>query len=126
MKMIPRVSSETLVLENTFQGKGRPLRHLHYEQDEWFYALESDFIFEVGQETFHRHPGDSLFAPRRVPHAWAHTGSGQGRILVAFFPAGQMEAFFRSYMKGGAPLLTDPEVWRAHGMEMLGPPLAVK
>jgi hypothetical protein len=35
-------------------------------------------------------PGDSLFAPRRVPHVWAHVGEGRGSILVAFTPAGKM------------------------------------
>jgi len=56
------------ILENTFHEKGGPARHLHYEQDEWFYVVESEFIFEIGQEKFRLNPGDSLFAPPRVPH----------------------------------------------------------
>src|SRR4030088_1131725 len=31
------------ILENTFQAKGGPARHLHYDQDEWFYILEGEF-----------------------------------------------------------------------------------
>ncbi len=57
-----------LILENTFHAKGGPARHLHFDQDEWFYALEGDFVVEVGQERFLLKPGDSLFAPRRIPH----------------------------------------------------------
>ena len=34
-----------LILENTFYAKGGPARHLHYHQDEWFYALEGEFMF---------------------------------------------------------------------------------
>ena len=31
------------ILENTFLAKGGPSRHLHYDQDEWFYILEGEF-----------------------------------------------------------------------------------
>ena len=48
--MCAQDSPGVLVLENTFHQKGGPARHLHYEQDEWFYSLEGEFIVEVGQE----------------------------------------------------------------------------
>src|SRR5689334_11850528 len=114
------------ILENTFLAKGGPARHLHYEQEEWFYVLEGEFKFEVGTQRFHLHPGDSLLAPRRVPHVWAFTGEGCGRILVEFLPAGKMEAFFREVTKANAMPPQDPEIWRAHGMELLGPPMPVE
>src|SRR5512145_3330844 len=69
------------ILENTFHQKGGPARHLHYHQDEWFYAVEGEFIIEVGSERFTLNPGDSLLAPRQVPHVWAYTGDTQGRML---------------------------------------------
>lgn len=113
------------VLENTFHARGGPARHLHYDQDEWFYALEGEFLFEVGQERLRLMPGDSLLAPRNVPHVWAFAGEQRGRILIAFFPAGKMEAFFRIVAQANAMPPQDPALWRAHGMELLGPPLAV-
>jgi len=113
------------ILENTFLAKGGPARHLHYDQDEWFYVLEGEFQFEVGAERFRLQPGDSLLAPRQVPHVWAFVGEARGRILVAFFPAGKMEAFFREVTKANAMPPQEPGVWRAHGMELLGPPLPV-
>src|SRR5260221_13329851 len=79
--------SDPFILENTFLAKGGPARHLHYDQDEWFYVLEGEFQFEVGAERFRLQPGDSLLAPRRVPHVWAFVGEPRGRILVAFFKA---------------------------------------
>jgi len=118
--------SDPFILENTFLAKGGPARHLHYDQDEWFYVLEGEFQFEVGAERFRLQPGDSLLAPRRVPHVWAFVGEARGRILVAFFPAGKMEAFFREVTKANAMPPQDPGVWRAHGMELLGPPLPVE
>ena len=118
--------SGLFILENTFLAKGGPARHLHYEQDEWFYSLEGEFLFEVGTQRFHLHPGDSLLAPRQVPHVWAFVGETRGRILVAFQPAGKMEAFFREVTKANAMPPQTPEIWRAHGMELLGPPLPVE
>ena len=124
-KVVPQESSGLLVLENTFHAPGGPARHLHYDQDEWFYALEGEFIVEVGAQRFSLQPGDSLLAPRQVPHVWAYIGDTRGRMLIAFMPAGKMEAFFREVTKANAMPPQDPAVWRAHGMELLGPPLAV-
>ena len=124
-KVVPQDSSGLLVIENTFHAKGGPARHLHFDQDEWFYAVEGEFIIEVGQERIRMNPGDSLMAPRRVPHVWAHIGDARGRMLIAFMPAGQMEAFFREVTRADAMPPQDPALWRAHGMELLGPPLAL-
>ena len=118
--------SDLFVLENTFLTKGGPARHLHHDQEEWFYVLEGSFLLEVGAERFRLQPGDSLLAPRQVPHVWAFVGEGRGRILIAFLPAGNMEAFFREVTKANAMPPQDPALWRAHGMELLGPPLPVE
>lgn len=125
-KAVPQDSSGLLIIENTFQARGGPARHLHYDQDEWFYAVEGEFIIEVGQDRFTLKPGDSLLAPRQVSHVWAYVGATPpGRILIAFMPAGKMEAFFRQVTRANAMPPQDPELWRAHGMELLGPPLAL-
>lgn len=124
-KVVPAESGGLLVLENTFHAKGGPARHLHFEQEEWFYALKGEFLLEVGERRLRLGPGDSVLAPRRVPHVWAHVGEGPGRMLIAFMPAGQMEAFFRIVTKADAMPPLDPELWRAHGMQLVGPPLEV-
>lgn len=124
-KVLPGDSDALLVLENTFHKRGGPARHLHHDQDEWFYALEGEFVIEVGEKRMGLKPGDSLFAPRKVPHVWAYIGDTRGRILIVFTPAGKMEAFFREVTKADAMPPQDPELWRAHGMELLGPPLPI-
>ncbi|HSM57857.1 MAG TPA: cupin domain-containing protein [Candidatus Sulfomarinibacteraceae bacterium] len=116
-------SSGIFIVENTFHARGGPARHLHYAQDEWFYVLEGEFLMEVGAERTTLKAGDSVFAPRQVPHVWAHVGHGRGRILITFTPAGQMEAFFREVTKVDAMPAQDPALWQAHGMALLGPPL---
>ena len=61
-KVTPGDAHDILILENTFHAKGGPARHLHVDQDEWFYTLEGEFRFEVGEKKFHLKPGDSLLA----------------------------------------------------------------
>ena len=124
-KVTPQDSRDHLIIENTFRAKGGPARHLHYNQDEWFYILKGEFQFEVGQKKFRLQPGDSLLGPRKVPHVWACVSNDGGGILIAFMPAGKMESFFRAVTKANAMPPQDPELWQFHEMELLGPPLAV-
>jgi quercetin dioxygenase-like cupin family protein len=114
-----------LILENTFHAKGGPPKHLHHAQDEWFYCLEGEFVLEVGEKRFDLRPGDSVLAPRQIPHVWAHVGETTGRMLITFTPAGQMEAFFREVNKANAMPPQTPELWSAYGMQLLGTPLRV-
>jgi mannose-6-phosphate isomerase-like protein (cupin superfamily) len=125
-KVLPQDTPGVLVLENTFHRPGGPARHLHHDQDEWFYVVEGEFVIEIGSDRLCLGPGDSVLAPRQIPHVWAFVGTGHGRILIAFTPAGQMEAFFREVTKANAMPPADPDLWRAHGMELLGPPLVVR
>ena len=61
--------------------------------------MEGEYVFEVGQERMRLRPGDSLLAPRRVPHVWAYVGETPGKILIGFQPAGKMETFFQEAAK---------------------------
>ena len=69
------------VVEIRHHSKGGPGRHVHFDQEEWFYVLEGEYVFEVGQTRFRLKPGDSAFGPRNVPHVWAFVGDQPGRIL---------------------------------------------
>jgi quercetin dioxygenase-like cupin family protein len=111
------------VIENTNRAKGGPARHLHVAQEELFYVIEGEYVIEVGADRFTLKAGDSLMAPRQVPHVWARTGEAIGRLLITFTPPGRMEAFFDEVSKAGGMPPQDPALWRAHGMELVGPPL---
>jgi mannose-6-phosphate isomerase-like protein (cupin superfamily) len=54
--------------------KGGPARHLHHEQEEWFYVLQGEYVIEVGEERYELGPGDCALAPRKVAHTWAYVG----------------------------------------------------
>lgn len=107
--------------------KGGPPLHRHYSQDEWFYIIRGEFLVQVGDDRGALAPGDSAFAPRRIPHAFAMTSDGEGQMLVLFQPAGSMEDFFRQMSAFGAGTSASEQlpkrVWEEHGMELLGPPL---
>ena len=51
-KVTPADSAGVLVLENTFRAPGGPARHLHHDQDEWFYVVEGEFAMEIGASGF--------------------------------------------------------------------------
>lgn len=104
----------------------RPVKHFHRAQDEWFYVLEGRYEMHVGDETFQMAPGDSVLAPRLVPHVWACVSEEPGRIMAALQPAGTIEAFFRELPKYVARNASPEEFQalnRAHGMEVVGPRL---
>ena len=86
-------ASALFVIEHASRKKGGPPRHLHHNENEWFYVIEGEYIAEIGSERFHLKPGDSILGPREVPHGWAYVGEGAGKLLIAFAPAGKMEAF---------------------------------
>ena len=118
-----------LCIYDTFRtDKGGPALHRHHQQDEWFYVIRGEFIVQVGEDRMTIGPGDSAFAPRKIPHAFAKVSEGEGQVLILFQPAGNMEDFFLQMSKLGkdGPKSQDAalkQLWLDHGMEILGPPL---
>jgi quercetin dioxygenase-like cupin family protein len=116
------------IYDTVREEKGGPALHRHHHQDEWFYVVRGEFIVRVGSDTMSLHPGDSAFAPRTIPHAFALVSEGVGQLLVLFQPAGNMEDFFLQMSRIGpdAPRSQAAglrQLWVDHGMELLGPPL---
>jgi len=112
--------------ESLWQTKGGPPLHVHHHQEEWFYVVEGDYVFQIGEEKFRVAAGDSVLAPREVPHAFAHVRDARGQIISVFQPAGEIEAFFHEYGKlGDATVEQTKRLYRSHGLELLGPPLNV-
>ena len=107
----------------------RPAKHFHHSQDEWFYTIEGEYELHVGDDKFHLGPGDSVLAPRKVPHVWGCVSEKPGRLLTIFQPAGEMEAFFRElpkYVARNASVEELQKLFRAHGMEVVGPRLPIQ
>jgi quercetin dioxygenase-like cupin family protein len=112
------------MIEHTNLLAGGPPLHFHLEQEEWFYVMEGEVLFQVGEKRLQLKAGDSVLAPRKIPHAFAGAGAKPGRMLIAFTPAGKIEGFFREMAHGKVDLM-DPALFRRYDMEVVGPPLKV-
>ena len=128
-----KVSSEDTdggfcAFESIGNAKIGPPLHIHHKQDELFMVKEGEFTIMVGNETFKLKPGDTLLAPRKLPHAFVQTSEGISKLIVLFQPAGKMEEFFIEMGKLTGPTDRDKfqKLFRDHGMEIVGPPLQGK
>jgi mannose-6-phosphate isomerase-like protein (cupin superfamily) len=116
------------IFEALTHKEDRPVRHLHYEQDEWFFVVDGEYEMHIGDAVFTLGPGDSAFGPRKIPHVWGCTSEKPGRIIALLQPAGTIEEFFRElpkYIARKASLQELDELNRRHGMQTLGPRLPI-
>jgi len=122
--LTPETNGAVFIMENRNMQRGGPPRHIHYEQEEWFYFVEGsdDVLMEVGDTKLRLKPGDSVLAPRNVPHVWAYLGLAPGRMLFAFTPAARIQSFFEEASRPDATV-GDPGRFERHGMKVVGPPL---
>jgi quercetin dioxygenase-like cupin family protein len=81
------------LMESVTQPGGGPPPHIHHRECEIFFILEGRYEFRVAGSVIHAEPGDTVFAPRGVPHAFRNIHSGISRMLVGVCPAGA-ERFF--------------------------------
>ncbi len=108
------------------QGRGTPL-HIHNSQDEIFYVIAGAYYFQVGDQKYNLGIGDSIFLPRKVPHAWTQI-SEKGKMTVILQPAEKLEDFFITM----AGLDHEPDaneikkVFLDNEMQVVGPALKVE
>jgi quercetin dioxygenase-like cupin family protein len=82
---------------------GAPL-HTHRNEDEYSYVLEGRVGVQLGDEVLEAGPGELVFKPRGVQHAFWNAGDEPARLLELISPAG-----FENYFRELAPLLAAPE-----------------
>lgn len=114
------------VFESTRIKEGGPSLHYHFDQDEWWYVLGGEFLIKVGDITYEAKAGDSVFGPRKIPHAFAKVGEGEGRLLMFFQPAGKMEECFTKISEGATKNMTEEQQDKfreEHGFKRVGPAL---
>lgn len=108
-----------------FQKIG-PQLHVHFDQDEIFYVVEGEFLFQIDTERMTLKAGDTIFLPRAVPHTWLQL-SDKGKLVYFLQPAGQMEEFFKKMneLQGPPSEALIQQIHQAHGMKVLGPPISL-
>lgn len=110
--------------QNGSTSKGGPPLHIHPYQDEFFYIVEGEYLFQVGDEKYQMKPGDTIFLPRNVQHAFVQL-SDKGKVVVSFMPAGKMEDFFKTTDSWTSPPTFEviTKAFEDHDMKIVGPPL---
>ena len=73
--------------------------HTHRHEDEYTYVLEGEIGVQLGEEVRVAQPGDLVFKPRGVPHAFWNATDTMARALEIISPAG-----FERYFAELAPL----------------------
>lgn len=122
------------VLEHRLPYGSAPPTHVHHDEDETFHILEGCVRFRVGGAERIVRAGDTLIAPRGVPHAFRVESPLGARVLTV--TRGGFEAMVREVSRpaadAGLPPTEPPSpamqahlaaACLAHGIELLGPPL---
>ncbi len=123
------------VLEHRASFGDSPPLHIHHEEDEIFHVLEGEGRYRVGETDRRAAPGETLLAPRGVPHTYRVESPGGARMLTV--TRGRFEAFVRSLGRpaehDGLPAPSGPptpeqadalaRTCLRFGIELVGPPL---
>jgi len=105
---------------------GGPPLHIHPYQDEWFYVVEGEYFFQVGEDKYTMKLGDTIFLPRNVQHAFIQL-TEKAKMIVSYLPAGKMEDFFKVTDSWTSPPTNEEivKVFEEHDMKVVGPPLKI-
>ena len=68
-------------------GMGVP-RHTHTREDEAYFVLAGELEVTVQDKVFVLQAGDTLMAPRDIPHQLRNSGGVENHYLLVFSPAG--------------------------------------
>jgi quercetin dioxygenase-like cupin family protein/catechol 2,3-dioxygenase-like lactoylglutathione lyase family enzyme len=120
--------------EVTVPPGGGPPPHIHYREEETFYLTRGTLTIQVGDETLHASPGDSVYLPRGIVHCFKNTGNLEAKFLMVATPAGLEkffeEAFYPAEDRSAAPPpITEAMLTRLlaaasnYGLDLLPPPL---
>ena len=89
------------LIESKMNKGTEPPPHVHDREDELFYVLSGELKVFAEGKVFTISPGESVFLPRKIPHAYLIT-SNVCHVLALMTPGG----FFNAISKMNAPART--------------------
>ena len=75
--------------------RSKPERHTHTREDEALFVISGELKASVGDELFTPGAGETLIAPRNIPHQLRNSGDVANHYLIMFSPAG-FEEFLKA------------------------------
>jgi mannose-6-phosphate isomerase-like protein (cupin superfamily) len=124
------------ILESLAPHGDAPPLHVHRDEDEAFHVIDGELLVRVGDEQSTVAAGETVLAPRAVPHTYRVTSREGARWLI--ITRGGFERFVRAAARPAErPQLPAPSgpptpdeaaafalVADQHGIDLIGPPLA--
>ena len=124
------------VLEHWAALGDSPPLHIHHDEDEVFHVLDGEVTYQVGGVSRRARAGDTVIAPKRIPHTYRVESAEGARMLTVTH--GQFESFVRALGRPaqtqGLPVPSGPptpeqaeslaRTCLEFGIELVGPPLS--
>jgi len=104
-----------------------PPRHVHSREDELFYVLEGELVFELDGERHTVRGGDTVYLRRGVVHTYQNFTTSDARLLITTTPGNFCNLFIE--MSAATPPGTMPSfelidtIATKYGISTLGPPM---
>jgi mannose-6-phosphate isomerase-like protein (cupin superfamily) len=124
------------IIEHRSPYGDSPPTHLHHDEDEVFHVIEGRLRLRVGNEELTAGPGDTVVAPKGLPHTYRVESPEGARYLTLVTGAG-FESMVRAVSRpAAAPGLPPPamptpadverlaRIAASHAIDIVGPPLA--
>jgi mannose-6-phosphate isomerase-like protein (cupin superfamily) len=120
--------------EELLPQRSSPPLHVHHDADEAWFVLDGAITFRVQDDEFGAESGSFVWGPRGLPHSF-RVDSPTARLLGLALPGG-FDRFVRATGRPAEALTLPPApdgppdmgplvaAARAHGIEVLGPPMA--
>ena len=116
------------ILEDSSPPHHGPPLHRH-PFDEFWYILKGEFLFELDGKQCVAKPGDFIHAPANVPHTFQNNLAEESKLLMIARPGG-IHTYFTELANAAVNHPGDIAAMNAvgakYGIEVLGPPLAVR
>jgi quercetin dioxygenase-like cupin family protein len=107
--------------------KSGPPLHRHSREDELFYVLEGELVFQLDGVRHTVGPGGTVYSPRGVVHAYQNFTTSDARLLIATMPGAfgvMFEEVSAATPAGRLPSMAVLEaLHRKYGITTMGPPL---
>jgi len=126
LRVFGRDTNGTLaVVESIDAPQTGPPPHIHHREDETFQVLAGEYEFMVAGKTVSARAGDTLFAPRGIPHTYRCVSPTGGKLSVVLTPSGFENFFLRVGSMTPEEQQNIPrviEIAKTFGLEFLPPP----